>query len=125
VLIDSTPDNTAEKGALLNFALDPVGFEVVDGIKAALEEACPRTVSCADILALGSREAVFQVRLISVNQPLSSLDPRINEASGRSQDGCRRRPAFGQPLHLDIALRGPGGEATRLVHSADQPFTCG
>jgi hypothetical protein len=91
VLIDSTPDNTAEKGALLNFALDPVGFEVVDGIKAALEEACPRTVSCADVLALGSREAVFQVSLITLNQP---LDVRIIEASGRRQGGCRRRPAL-------------------------------
>ncbi|KAJ1253576.1 hypothetical protein BS78_K231600 [Paspalum vaginatum] len=34
------------------------GFPVVDGIKAALEKACPGIVSCADILALAAEISV-------------------------------------------------------------------
>ncbi|KAL5978248.1 hypothetical protein ACLOJK_029365 [Asimina triloba] len=56
VLLDSHGDHIAEKEAPPNLSLR--GFEIIDEIKAELEMICPGVVSCADILALATRDGV-------------------------------------------------------------------
>ncbi|KAG6486357.1 hypothetical protein ZIOFF_054927 [Zingiber officinale] len=58
VLLDDTAEMTGEKTAGPN-ANSLRGFDVVDGIKAELEMACPETVSCADLLAIAARDSVL------------------------------------------------------------------
>jgi len=59
LLLDNSSTFDSEKYSLPN--IDSLrGFEVVDTIKAAVEAACPQTVSCADILAVASLHSSVQ-----------------------------------------------------------------
>jgi peroxidase len=57
ILLDDTPTFTGEKNAGPN-ANSARGFEVIDAIKTQVEASCKATVSCADILALATRDGV-------------------------------------------------------------------
>uniref|UniRef100_A0A453D7F8 peroxidase n=1 Tax=Aegilops tauschii subsp. strangulata TaxID=200361 RepID=A0A453D7F8_AEGTS len=57
VLLDGA---TGEKNAVPN-KNSLRGFELVDDIKAQLEKACAKVVSCADILAVAARDSVVAV----------------------------------------------------------------
>ncbi|ONK74703.1 uncharacterized protein A4U43_C03F9270 [Asparagus officinalis] len=56
VLLDSTEENIAEKEAPPNLTLRT--YDVIDDIKAELEKECKGIVSCADILAMATRDGV-------------------------------------------------------------------
>ncbi|XP_074321602.1 peroxidase 9-like [Silene latifolia] len=73
VLLDDTPSFLSEKNAVPN-ANSLRGFEVIDEIKARLEQYCPEIVSCADIVALAARDSVVLSGGPSWELPLGRRD---------------------------------------------------
>ncbi|KAK4487370.1 hypothetical protein RD792_006005, partial [Penstemon davidsonii] len=71
VMVASTPGNTAEKDHPDNLSLAGDGFDVVIKAKAALDAnpRCRNKVSCADILALATRDAIALVTDFLLTQP--------------------------------------------------------
>ncbi|WCJ31082.1 Peroxidase superfamily protein [Euphorbia peplus] len=70
VLLDG---ENGEKNGLAN-QNSARGFEVIDNIKATIEKLCPATVSCADVLTLAAREAVYLAGGPFWNIPLGRRD---------------------------------------------------
>ncbi|KAF6160517.1 hypothetical protein GIB67_019286 [Kingdonia uniflora] len=59
VLLDSTSGNKAERDDSPNISLR--AFYVIEEAKAKIERVCPRTISCADIVATAARDVVAMV----------------------------------------------------------------
>ncbi|KAI3975361.1 hypothetical protein MKX01_004448 [Papaver californicum] len=76
VLLNSTSTNQTEKAAIPNLSLR--GFSIIDAAKAAVEKACPRVVSCADILALSARDSVAMIKGPWWNVPTGRRDGRVS-----------------------------------------------
>lgn len=81
VLISSTPFNKAERDAEINLSLPGDGFDVVIRAKTALELACPGVVSCADILAVATRNLVTMMGGPFYNVKLGRRDGLVSRAS--------------------------------------------
>lgn len=64
MIIVSTGNNTAEKDNPINLSLAGDGFDTVIRAKAAVDAVpqCTNKVSCADILAMATRDVIALVR---------------------------------------------------------------
>ncbi|KAH9330113.1 hypothetical protein KI387_002221, partial [Taxus chinensis] len=70
---------SAEKNALTNLGLR--GFDVIEDVKTKVEAACPGVVSCADILALATRDAVVLSKGSSWSVPTGRRDGLVSSSS--------------------------------------------
>ncbi|XP_071722564.1 peroxidase P7-like [Rutidosis leptorrhynchoides] len=81
ILLDSTATMVSEKEALPN-KNSARGFEVIDKIKAKVDEVCGRpVVSCADILAVAARDSVVLLGGSSWDVRLGRKDSTIANAT--------------------------------------------
>ncbi|XP_062171202.1 peroxidase 5-like [Alnus glutinosa] len=95
ILLDSTPSGeSVEKESGANSGTLR-GLEIIDKIKAQLEQECPDIVSCADILSFASREAVARSGLSYYHVPAGRRDG----LSSRADDTRGNIP--GPSLHVD------------------------
>ncbi|PWA78924.1 heme peroxidase [Artemisia annua] len=85
ILLDNSGTIISEKGSVPN-RNSARGFEVIDEIKAALEKACPQTVSCADIMALAARDSTVLAGGPSWEVPLGRRDSLGASLSGSNQN---------------------------------------
>ncbi|KAL9241787.1 hypothetical protein vseg_015853 [Gypsophila vaccaria] len=77
----ASPNGDAERDAAENLSLAGDGFDTVIKAKEAVEALCPGVVSCADILALATRDVVSLTGGPSYNVELGRLDGLISKAS--------------------------------------------
>ncbi|KAK6923124.1 hem peroxidase [Dillenia turbinata] len=94
VIIASTANNTAEKDNPDNLSLAGDGFDTVIKAKAAVDAvpSCQNKVSCADILALATRDVVVQAGGPSYTVELGRLDGLSSTAA--SVNGKLPQPTF-------------------------------
>ncbi|KAF4358285.1 hypothetical protein CsatB_008779 [Cannabis sativa] len=85
VLLDDSATIGSEKRSVPN-KNSIRGFEVIDEIKVKLEEACPHTVSCADILALAARASTVLSGGPNWVLPLGRRDSRTASLRGANKN---------------------------------------
>lgn len=94
VIITSTPGNTAEKDHPDNLSLAGDGFDTVVKAKAAIDAnpSCKNRVSCADILAIATRDVIELSGGPRYHVELGRLDGFTSKAS--NVEGNLPKPTF-------------------------------
>ncbi|KAL2634498.1 hypothetical protein R1flu_005977 [Riccia fluitans] len=110
LLLDDTSSFKGEQTAGPN-ANSLGGLDVVDTIKASLERACPRTVSCADIIAIAARDGVALAGGPTWNVELGRRD---STTASLSQANNLPSPAF-TASQLISAFQAKGMNTNDLV----------
>ncbi|KAH7436694.1 hypothetical protein KP509_05G031600 [Ceratopteris richardii] len=115
------PGNKAEKDAGPNQSLR--GFDVIDDIKQAVEEACPATVSCADIIAFATIDYVALAGGPSYSvgggrlDSLTSVMRDVNMLPSPDLSVERTRQAFAaQGLSIEDMVASLGGHTVGFSH---------
>ncbi|KAK7290834.1 hypothetical protein RIF29_05562 [Crotalaria pallida] len=85
ILLDDTATFVGEKNAAPN-QNSARGFEVIDTIKTNVEAACSGIVSCADILALATRDGIALLGGPSWAVPLGRRDARTASQSAANNE---------------------------------------
>ncbi|WOL06538.1 peroxidase 31-like [Canna indica] len=81
VLVSTNAFNRAERDADINLSLPGDAFDAVVRAKTALELQCPGAVSCADILALATRDLVSMLGGPFYAVPLGRKDGLVSRAA--------------------------------------------
>ncbi|XP_057527302.1 peroxidase 66-like [Amaranthus tricolor] len=84
ILLDSMKHHDAEKDADINMSIR--SYYVIDKIKKKLEKACPKTVSCADIIALAARDVVVLAGGPYWDVPTGRKDGKISNAKEAKEE---------------------------------------
>ncbi|WRX20438.1 hem peroxidase - like 10 [Theobroma cacao] len=80
-ILIASPNGDAEKDAPDNLSLAGDGFDTVIKAKQAVEKRCPGLVSCADILAIATRDIIVLAGGPSFKVELGRRDGLISQAS--------------------------------------------
>ncbi|KAI4374375.1 hypothetical protein MLD38_012379 [Melastoma candidum] len=97
VLLKSSKGDTERDHPANNPSLR--GFDVINRAKSRLEAACPRTVSCADIIAFAARDSAYLSGGIKYAVPSGRRDGRISRAADIM--GNLPAPVFDAPQLID------------------------
>lgn len=76
VLLDGSASGPSEQDAPPNLTLRASAFEIINELRAKLDEKCGRVVSCADIAALAARDSVYLVISSTSSNPSINLSSR-------------------------------------------------